>query len=75
VAQERSGVPFAHRGRASARAVAAQRLQGMVHDRKCRDVLFLLFFTAFWAGMFYVCGIAFEKGGQRQGRGAMHVPG
>lgn len=37
-------------------------LQGMVENRKCRDVLFLLFFIAYWAGMFVVCGIAFQEG-------------
>jgi hypothetical protein len=37
-------------------------LQGMVENRKCRDVLFLLFFVAYWVGMFVVCGIAFREG-------------
>jgi hypothetical protein len=36
--------------------------QGMVENRKCRDVLFLLFFVAYWVGMFVVCGIAFREG-------------
>jgi choline transporter-like protein 2/4/5 len=34
----------------------------MVENRRCRDVLFLLFFVAYWAGMFVVCGIAFQEG-------------
>lgn len=34
----------------------------MVENRKCRDVLFLLFFIAYWSGMFVVCGIAFQEG-------------
>lgn len=33
----------------------------MVH-RKCRDVLCLLFFIAYWAGMFVVCGLAYTQG-------------
>lgn len=37
-------------------------MQGMVENRRCRDVLFLLFFVAYWAGMFVVCGIAFQEG-------------
>jgi hypothetical protein len=36
--------------------------QGMVENRRCRDVLFLLLFIAYWAGMFVVCGIAFQEG-------------
>jgi hypothetical protein len=36
----------------------------MVENRKCRDVLFLLFFVAYWVGMFVVCGIAFREGEQ-----------
>ncbi len=31
--------------------------------RRCRDVLCLLFFIAFWAGMFVICGVAFKNGG------------
>ena len=34
----------------------------MVEDRSCRDVLFLLLFAAYWAGMLYVAGIAFREG-------------
>jgi hypothetical protein len=34
----------------------------MVENRKCRDVLFLLVFAAYWAGMFVVAGIAFQQG-------------
>jgi hypothetical protein len=37
-------------------------LQGMVENRRCRDVLFLLLFIAYWVGMFIVCGIAFQSG-------------
>lgn len=37
-------------------------LQGMVENRRCRDVLFLLLFVAYWVGMFIVCGIAFQSG-------------
>eukprot|EP00882_Tetradesmus_deserticola_P009818 GHRQ01010375.1.p1 GENE.GHRQ01010375.1~~GHRQ01010375.1.p1 ORF type:complete len:167 (+),score=9.03 GHRQ01010375.1:733-1233(+) len=44
------------------------RLQGMVENRSCRDVLFLLLFIAYWAGMFVVCGIAFQSG-----EGALHI--
>ncbi len=41
--------------------------QGMVEEgRTCRDVLFLLLFIAYWAGMFVVCGFAFQKGEGRQ---------
>ncbi len=40
----------------------------MVKDRKCRDVLCLLFFLAFWAGMFVVCGFAAKNGALRAGR-------
>lgn len=36
--------------------------KGVYEDRKCRDVLFLLLFLAFWAGMFIVCGLAFRDG-------------
>jgi hypothetical protein len=36
--------------------------QGMVENRRCRDVLFLLLFVAYWVGMFIVCGIAFQSG-------------
>jgi len=36
--------------------------QGMNAQRRCRDVLFLLLFAAFWVGMFIVCGIAFRSG-------------
>ncbi|KAI8472764.1 MAG: plasma-membrane choline transporter-domain-containing protein [Monoraphidium minutum] len=38
----------------------------MVEDRKCRDVLFLLAFAAYWAGMFVVAGIAFKEGDPRR---------
>jgi len=34
----------------------------MVEDRKCRDVLFLLFFALYLGGMFVVAGIAFQEG-------------
>jgi choline transporter-like protein 2/4/5 len=34
----------------------------MVENRRCRDVLFLLLFVAYWVGMFIVCGIAFQSG-------------
>jgi len=34
----------------------------MVEQRKCRDLLFLILFIAYWAGMFVVCGIAFQSG-------------
>lgn len=44
----------------------------MVENRKCRDVLFLLFFIAYWAGMFVVCGIAFREG-KCQRRQAPHI--
>jgi hypothetical protein len=37
-------------------------VQGMVENRRCRDVLFLLLFIAYWVGMFIVCGIAFQSG-------------
>ncbi|GAX82666.1 hypothetical protein CEUSTIGMA_g10092.t1 [Chlamydomonas eustigma] len=36
--------------------------EGVVVHRKCRDVLCLLLFIAFWAGMFLVCGIAYQQG-------------
>ncbi|GFR50844.1 hypothetical protein Agub_g13116 [Astrephomene gubernaculifera] len=36
--------------------------EGLVINRKCRDVLCLLFFGAFWVGMFIICGIAFRDG-------------
>lgn len=36
--------------------------QGLAVNRKCRDVLFLLFFVAYWVGMLVVCGIAFREG-------------
>lgn len=38
-------------------------MQGMVQKRRCRDVLFLLIFIAYWVGMFVVCAIAFQAGG------------
>jgi hypothetical protein len=37
-------------------------MQGVVGNRGCRDVLFLLLFIGYWAGMFVVCGIAFQQG-------------
>jgi hypothetical protein len=37
-------------------------LQGIVENRKCRDVLFALLFIAYWVGMFVVGGIAFQEG-------------
>lgn len=37
-------------------------LQGLVIHRKCRDVLCLMLFIAFWAGMFIICGVAFSQG-------------
>jgi hypothetical protein len=39
----------------------------MVQQRSCRDVLCLLIFIAFWAGMFVICGIAVRQGEFRQG--------
>eukprot|EP00798_Chlamydomonas_sp_ICE-L_P019125 gene19127-25732_t len=35
---------------------------GMARKRKCRDVLCLLLFLAFWGGMFVVCAIAIDQG-------------
>ena len=37
-------------------------LQGIVQQRRCRDVLWLLLFMAFWIGMFVVCGVGLSKG-------------
>ncbi|PNH05032.1 Choline transporter-like protein 2, partial [Tetrabaena socialis] len=37
-------------------------LQGLVINRRCRDILCLLLFIVFWAGMFVICGIAFKEG-------------
>lgn len=37
-------------------------MQGVVVQRKCRDVLFLLIFIAFWVGMFIICGFAVREG-------------
>jgi hypothetical protein len=39
-----------------------QRVDELITDRKCRDVLFLLLFIAMWAGMILVMGIALSKG-------------
>ncbi|KAF8064488.1 CHER1 [Scenedesmus sp. PABB004] len=39
---------------------------GVVEGRRCRDVLFLLLFVAYWAGMYVVCGIAFAAGARRR---------
>mmetsp|Transcript_16614 Transcript_16614/g.35931 ORF Transcript_16614/g.35931 Transcript_16614/m.35931 type:complete len:775 (-) Transcript_16614:968-3292(-) len=36
--------------------------EGVVIKRKCRDVICLVFFIAFWAGMFIICGLAFAQG-------------
>ncbi|MEW5314523.1 MAG: hypothetical protein WDW38_006015 [Sanguina aurantia] len=36
--------------------------EGMTKKRRCRDILCLLIFVAFWAGMFIVAGIAFTTG-------------
>lgn len=36
--------------------------EGVVVQRKCRDILCLLLFIVFWAGMFVVCGIAYQSG-------------
>ncbi|GLC34986.1 hypothetical protein PLESTB_001185800 [Pleodorina starrii] len=36
--------------------------EGFVVKRRCRDVLCLLLFIAFWVGMFLICGFAFKNG-------------
>uniref|UniRef100_A0A7S0RW54 Choline transporter-like protein n=1 Tax=Chlamydomonas leiostraca TaxID=1034604 RepID=A0A7S0RW54_9CHLO len=36
--------------------------QGIVKNRKCRDILCLLIFLAFWAGMFVICAFAVREG-------------
>lgn len=35
----------------------------IVKDRQCRDVLFLIFFIAFWVGMLICAGVGFSKVG------------
>ncbi|GBF99304.1 choline transporter-like [Raphidocelis subcapitata] len=40
--------------------------EGLVEERRCRDVLFLLVFGAYLVGMFVVAGIAFKEGDPRR---------
>ena len=37
-------------------------LKGPIEERSCRDVLWLLVFIVFWAGMFIIAGFAFAHG-------------
>ena len=37
-------------------------LQAIATKRRCRDVLWLSIYAAFWGGMFYVAAEAFTKG-------------
>ena len=37
-------------------------LQRIAENRRCRDVLFLLFFLGFWIGMVILAGFAWSKG-------------
>ena len=41
---------------------AACPLQAIATKRRCRDVLWLIIYAAFWGGMFYVAAEAFTKG-------------
>lgn len=66
LAREARGVP--HRLRACAPApprcarAHVHMPQGMVVNRGCRDVIWLLLFIVFWVGMFIICGIAARDG-------------
>ena len=39
---------------------------GLEQNRKCRDIIFLLIFILFWAGMFIVAQAAIASGDIRQ---------
>ena len=34
-------------------------------NRRCRDLIYLILFAAFWAGMLYVAYLAFKRGMSR----------
>ncbi len=35
---------------------------GPVANRRCRDILFLIIFLAFWGGMFYLASVVAKSG-------------